>query len=107
MCFLMGSKPGTSFGYRGNGSPRRGRVDPRGYGWACETILNAELGPTPYDGWLRRHGHVLSRLGGLAETALDEAVARAPPTTADSARAAAETDRSSGQSTFRWPPPQV
>ena len=45
----------------------------RAYGWACATALDAELGPSAYDGWLAAHGDAFSAVGAAAERALDGA----------------------------------
>ena len=45
----------------------------RAYGWACATALDAELGPSAYDGWLEAHGAAFSAVGAAAERALDGA----------------------------------
>jgi len=43
------------------------------YGWACETLLRANLGPSPYDGWLRAHADAFSAAGAAAAAVFDAA----------------------------------
>ena len=43
------------------------------YGWACDTLLEADLGPTPYAGWLRAHAESLAKASAAVAPLVDAA----------------------------------